>query len=113
MDTLNVEAMMREALVEAEAAGKAGEYPIGAVVVIDGAVISRGRSRQRERRSRLAHAELEALQNGGETLWTRHEATTEVRGLTPAGSDPSSSARNHVRCSSGTSSACWTGSTTR
>src|SRR5947208_13795626 len=73
MDTLNVEAMMREALAEAEAAGKAGEYPIGAVVVIDGAVISRGRSRQRERRSQLAHAELEALQNGGELLWTRHD----------------------------------------
>ena len=73
MDTLNVEAMMGEALAEAEAAGQAGEYPIGAVVVIDGAVISRGRSRQRERRSQLAHAELEALQNGGEPLWARHD----------------------------------------
>ena len=73
MDALDVETMMREALAEAEAAGEAGEYPIGAVVVIDGAVISRGRSRQRERRSQLAHAELEALQNGGELLWTRHD----------------------------------------
>src|SRR5205823_5381071 len=73
MDILNVEAMMREALAEAQAAGEAGEYPIGAVVALDGAVLSRGRSRQRERRSQLAHAELDALQLGGEALWTRHD----------------------------------------
>lgn len=64
---------MGEALAEAEAAGEAGEYPIGAVVVIDGAVISRGRSRQRELRSQLAHAELEALQRGGDLLLERHD----------------------------------------
>ncbi len=40
MDTVNVEVMMREALAEAEAAGEAGEFPIGAVVAIDGLVIS-------------------------------------------------------------------------
>ena len=73
MDDTYAEAMMREALAEAEAAGEAGEYPIGAVVALDGAVISRGRSRQRELRSQLAHAELEALQRGGEPLWTRHD----------------------------------------
>jgi tRNA(adenine34) deaminase len=67
------EAMMREALAEARAAGEAGEYPIGAVVAIDGRVISRGRSRQREVRSQLAHAELEALQRGGDELWERHD----------------------------------------
>ncbi len=37
---------MSEALAEAEAAGKAGEYPIGAVVVIDGDIVSNGRSRR-------------------------------------------------------------------
>jgi tRNA(adenine34) deaminase len=73
VDSVEVEAMMREALAEAEAAGEAGEYPIGAVVAIGGAVISRGRSRQRELRSQLAHAELEALQRGGELLWERHD----------------------------------------
>jgi tRNA(adenine34) deaminase len=70
---LDLQAMMREALAEAEAAAKNGEYPIGAVVVIDGLVVSRGRSRQREFRSQLAHAELEALQQGGEPLWQRHD----------------------------------------
>jgi tRNA(adenine34) deaminase len=73
VDMVDVEAMMREALAEAEAAGEAGEFPIGAVVVIDGAVIARGRSRQRELRSQLAHAELEALQRGGDILWERHD----------------------------------------
>lgn len=64
---------MREALAEASAAGEAGEYPIGAVVAVDGDVISRGRSRQRELRSQIAHAELEALQRGGVLLWERHD----------------------------------------
>jgi len=73
MDRAYVEAIMRAALVEAAAAGEAGEYPIGAVVAIDGAVVSRGRSRQRELRSQLAHAELEALQEGGDALFEHHD----------------------------------------
>jgi tRNA(adenine34) deaminase len=73
VDPSYVEAMMREALVEAEAAGEAGEYPIGAVVAIDGDIVSRGRSRQRELRSQLAHAELEALQSGGDPLFEHHD----------------------------------------
>lgn len=63
---------MREALAEAEAAVAAGERPIGALVVVGGEIVSRGRSRQNELRSQLAHAELEALQNGGEAVWTRY-----------------------------------------
>jgi tRNA(adenine34) deaminase len=73
VEQVYVEAMMRVALAEAEAAGEAGEYPIGAVIAVDGEVVSRGRSRQRELRSQLAHAELEALQRGGDPLWTRHD----------------------------------------
>jgi len=74
---------MREALVEAEAGGLAGEYPIGAVVAVDGEVVSRGRSRHRERRSQLAHAELEALLGGGELLWTRHDEAVLVTTVEP------------------------------
>jgi tRNA(adenine34) deaminase len=58
---LDLERFMREALAEAEAAGRAGDLPIGAVVVHDGDVIARGRSRNRSTSSQLAHAELEAL----------------------------------------------------
>jgi tRNA(adenine34) deaminase len=67
------ERFMREALAEAEAAGEAGQLPIGAVVVVDGELVSRGRNRYLERRSQLAHAELEALLGGGESVWSRHE----------------------------------------
>ena len=63
---------MREALREAEAAAAAGELPIGAVVTVGGEIVSRGRARHHERRSQLAHAELEALLAGGEPLWTKH-----------------------------------------
>tara|TARA_R110002094_G_scaffold20489_35_gene32037 strand:- start:531 stop:995 length:465 start_codon:yes stop_codon:yes gene_type:complete len=38
------------------------EVPVGAIVVLDGAVIGVGRNRVEERCSPLAHAEMEALQ---------------------------------------------------
>jgi tRNA(adenine34) deaminase len=72
LGALEPETVMREALAEAEAAAAGGERPIGAVVVVAGEIVSRGRSRQNERRSQLAHAELEALQNGGEAVWKRY-----------------------------------------
>ena len=64
---------MRVALQEAELAGEAGEKPIGAVLVVDGEIVSRGRNRELERSSQLAHAELEALLAGGKPLWSRYE----------------------------------------
>jgi tRNA(adenine34) deaminase len=63
-----LEAFMWEALGEAEAAGLAGELPIGAVLAIDGAIVSRGRARHRKERSQLDHAELRALLAGCEAL---------------------------------------------
>lgn len=67
------ERFMREALAEAEAASEAGQLPIGAVVVFDGEVVSRGQNRHLERRTQLAHAELEALLEGGDAVWSRHD----------------------------------------
>lgn len=67
-----VEAFMREAMAEAEAAGNEGELPIGAVVVIGGRIVSRGRAQHRGERSQLAHAELRALLAGGEELWSHY-----------------------------------------
>ena len=64
---------MREALLEADAAGRAGELPIGAVLVLDGEILSRGRARHQEAKSQLGHAELNALLNGGEKLWTDYK----------------------------------------
>lgn len=72
---LDVEAYMREALAEAEAAGVAGELPIGAVLVVGGVVVSRGRARHRASRSQVMHAEMQALLHGGDPLWeSYHDA---------------------------------------
>jgi tRNA(adenine34) deaminase len=73
IEYLNLERFMREALMEAEAAGQAGELPIGAVLVLDGEIIARGRARHQESKSQLGHAELSALLHGGEKLWTDHK----------------------------------------
>ncbi|MGE3172936.1 MAG: nucleoside deaminase [Planctomycetota bacterium] len=52
---------MARCLELAAAAAEAGEVPVGAVVVRDGALLGAGRNRVEERRSPLAHAEMEAL----------------------------------------------------
>ncbi len=52
---------MDEALAEARSAGERGEVPIGAVVVLDGAIVGRGGNRTREKNDVTAHAEIEAI----------------------------------------------------
>ena len=69
LEGLDLEKFMREALAQAEEAGQAGETPIGAVLVLNGEIISRGRAHHNENKSQLSHAELNALLNGGEKLW--------------------------------------------
>lgn len=56
------EYFMREALKLAQAAADAGEVPVGAVIVKDGAVIGRGRNRTEETKNPFAHAEMNAMQ---------------------------------------------------
>ncbi|MCK6538832.1 MAG: nucleoside deaminase [Anaerolineales bacterium] len=73
LEDLDLEKFMREALREADAAGKAGEYPIGAVLALDGEIIARGRARHGETKSQLRHAELNTLLDGGEKLWTDYK----------------------------------------
>lgn len=70
---IDLDQFMREALLEAEEAGKAGELPIGAVIVIDRQIIARGRARHQATRSQVSHAELNAILSGGEKLWTDYK----------------------------------------
>jgi len=55
------ESWMSAALEEARMAARAGEVPVGAVVVRDGRIIARGRNRRETENSALGHAELEAI----------------------------------------------------
>lgn len=59
---------MGEALVEAEAAARVGDVPIGAVVVRDGRVIARARNRREVLRDPTAHAEMEALRQAARVV---------------------------------------------
>jgi tRNA(adenine34) deaminase len=57
------EAMMREALGEAAAAAGDGEVPVGAIVVLNGRIIARGRNRSIRDCDPTAHAEIVALRH--------------------------------------------------
>ena len=59
---------MEMALEEARAAGERGEVPIGAVVVLDGAVVGHSGNRTRERNDVTAHAEIAAIRMACEEL---------------------------------------------
>lgn len=70
---------MELALEEARAAGAAGDVPVGAVIVSDGAVLGRGRNRREADADPTAHAEVVALREAARALghW-RVEATLYV-----------------------------------
>ena len=59
---------MREALAEAELAGRAGDVPVGAVVEVGGAIIGRGRNRRQATGDPTAHAEIEALREAARAV---------------------------------------------
>ena len=61
---------MERALALAEEAARAGEVPVGAVVVKDGKIIGEGRNRREEGKTALAHAEMEAIHQACQTLGT-------------------------------------------
>ena len=59
---------MRLALAQAQEAGRAGEVPVGAVVVKDGQVIATGRNAPIEGHDPTAHAEIAALREAARHL---------------------------------------------
>jgi len=59
---------MRLALLEAEKARKAGEVPVGAVIVKDGLVIAKTHNLREVKNSALAHAEILAINKANEVL---------------------------------------------
>ena len=61
---------MREALALADAAAREGEVPVGAVVVRDGVVVSRGYNLREAAHDPTAHAELLAIREAAHALGT-------------------------------------------
>jgi len=66
------------ALDEARAAAAAGDVPVGAVVVIDGRIVGRGRNRREVDRDPTAHAEIVALREAAASLGQWRVAGTLV-----------------------------------
>ena len=54
---------MREALAEAELALDAGDVPVGAVMVRNGEIVSRGRNTREAENDALGHAEINAIRS--------------------------------------------------
>ncbi len=57
----NDELFMAEAIQEAKLALANGEVPVGALIVLEGKIIARGRNTTRQNTSPLGHAEIEAI----------------------------------------------------
>ena len=55
------EKFMKEALKQAKKAAAIGEMPVGAVIVRDGDIISRGYNKRESKRNALLHAEVIAI----------------------------------------------------
>lgn len=62
------EAHMLAAMAEAEAAARAAEVPVGAVVVLDGQIIGRGNNRVIRDSDPTAHAEIVAIRAAAQHL---------------------------------------------
>lgn len=74
------ELFMREALRLAKISALEGEVPVGAVVVLDGKIISCGRNRREIAKNALCHAEIEAIANACRELkgWRLWQCTLYV-----------------------------------
>ncbi|HXI16864.1 MAG TPA: nucleoside deaminase, partial [Chloroflexota bacterium] len=62
------DALMHLALKEAQAAADAGDVPVGAVAVVDGAVVGLQRNRKEELNDPTAHAEILLLRDVSQRL---------------------------------------------
>lgn len=71
---------MKQAISRAKAAAKAGEVPIGAVLVKDGEIIASGRNMKENKKNALLHAELVAIDRGCKKLgaWRLEECSLYV-----------------------------------
>jgi tRNA(adenine34) deaminase len=69
---------MEEALRSAQRALEAGEVPVGAVVVCDGRIVSRGWNRNLTDKDPTAHAEIVALREAGAAVGNHRLADCDL-----------------------------------
>lgn len=71
---------MTRAIALAEAAGQAGEVPVGAVIISDDRVIADGENRRERDHDPTAHAEIVAIRRAGSALgnWHLNDCTLYV-----------------------------------
>jgi cytosine deaminase len=60
-----MDVFLQAAIEEARAGLAEGGIPIGSVLVIEGAIVGRGRNRRVQRGSAILHAEMDCLENAG------------------------------------------------
>lgn len=74
------EHFMRVALEEAVLAGRAGDVPVGAVIVCDGAIVARAKNQREASQDPTAHAEIVALSAASKALgrWRLTDCTIYV-----------------------------------
>lgn len=66
--SMNDEFFMQQALLLAGEAAQAGEVPVGAIAVLDGAIIGRGFNAPISRHDPSAHAEMMALRDAAQNM---------------------------------------------
>ena len=71
-------AFMSQALEQAEAAAAAGEVPVGAVLVVDGAVLARDRNRVEELSDPTAHAEMLVIRAAAQSLGAKRLTVADL-----------------------------------
>ena len=67
---LDHEYYMEQALLLAREAARAGEVPVGCVIVRGGEIVGRGRNRREEKQATCSHAEMEAIRDACKNLGT-------------------------------------------
>lgn len=74
---------MEEAIKEAKLSSKEGGLPIGAVLVKDNEIISRGHNRLIQNNSTILHAEMDAIENAGQLTYSDYQKCTLYTTLSP------------------------------
>ena len=69
---------MMEAIKEAKKAEKKGEVPIGAVIVLNGKIISRGRNKREKSQNAIHHAEIIAIEKACKKLHSWRLENAEI-----------------------------------